>query len=147
MESKGRINLERRRVLKHIPALLVCPLLSGCNSGTPKARSARRIRIGKGERFIEPMTVLSVERLAIFRDTRGLAAISMVCTHQICLLKAAGSGFECPCHGSSFDITGKVLQGPARDDLPWYAIEREDGGELFVNTARIVPGEWRLAPV
>ncbi|WP_353828374.1 ubiquinol-cytochrome c reductase iron-sulfur subunit [Agromyces sp. SYSU T0242] len=48
-----------------------------------------------------------------------VVAFSAICTHQGCQVAAAGSAFECPCHGSIFDAaTGAVEQGPALEPLP-----------------------------
>lgn len=44
------------------------------------------------------------------------------CTHLGCVpskVEAAGlDGWACPCHGSIFDVTGRVTKGPAADNLP-----------------------------
>lgn len=41
-------------------------------------------------------------------------AFSAVCTHQGCVVAAAGASFDCPCHGSRYDAaSGAVLNGPA----------------------------------
>lgn len=44
-------------------------------------------------------------------------ALSLICTHKKCDVEYTGSGFECPCHGSAFSSTGKVLNGPATKNL------------------------------
>lgn len=47
-----------------------------------------------------------------------VVAFSAICTHQKCVVAAAGSEFHCPCHGSMFDAaTGDVLNGPALEPL------------------------------
>jgi Rieske Fe-S protein len=52
-----------------------------------------------------------------------VVAFSAICTHQGCVVAAAGSQFECPCHGSVFDAaTGAVEHGPAPDPLPQVAV-------------------------
>ncbi len=56
------------------------------------------------------------ERLAVHRDEEGdLHAVSARCTHLGCLVafNRAERAWECPCHGSRFDVDGSVLQGPA----------------------------------
>ncbi|MEU0004472.1 FAD-dependent oxidoreductase [Streptomyces sp. NPDC006314] len=66
------------------------------------------------------------ERLAAHRDDAGaLHAVSARCTHLGCLVSfnRAERAWECPCHGSRFDVDGKVLQGPAVKPL-----ERRDLG-------------------
>ena len=40
-----------------------------------------------------------------------------------------GCTITCPWHGAQFDVcTGKVLCGPARQDLSTYSVKIEDGG-------------------
>lgn len=52
-----------------------------------------------------------------------VVAFSAICTHQQCVVAAAGDRFECPCHGSTFDAaTGDVLQGPALEPLTPIAV-------------------------
>lgn len=55
-------------------------------------------------------------RIAVCRDDQGeLHAVSAVCTHLGCVVhwNAAERSWDCPCHGSRFDIDGDVLHGPA----------------------------------
>ena len=44
-------------------------------------------------------------------------ALNLSCTHQGVPVKAQGSGWVCPAHGSAFAINGKVTNGPARQPL------------------------------
>lgn len=46
--------------------------------------------------------------------------VSTTCTHKKCDVDFDGSGFECPCHGSTFTKTGKVTSGPATKNLRSY---------------------------
>ena len=58
--------------------------------------------------------------VAGYRDDDGeLHAVSAVCTHLGCLVtwNGAEKSWDCPCHGSRFDIDGRVLHGPALKDL------------------------------
>jgi Rieske Fe-S protein len=53
---------------------------------------------------------------AVHRDEQGrLHALSARCTHLGCIVEwnTAERSWDCPCHGSRFDIDGSVLQGPA----------------------------------
>lgn len=59
-------------------------------------------------------------KLAIYRDDAGqLHACSAACTHLGCPVSwnSTESTWDCTCHGSRFDRTGKVLGGPANSDL------------------------------
>lgn len=49
-------------------------------------------------------------------------AMSSVCTHSNCSdsWSFGNNRFTCTCHGSIFDATGKVLQGPASSPLPLF---------------------------
>ena len=57
----------------------------------------------------------------VYRDRTGkLHAVSLRCTHMGCLVRFNGAerSWDCPCHGSRFDVDGTVLEGPAVDPLP-----------------------------
>jgi Rieske Fe-S protein len=63
---------------------------------------------------------LGGEKVAAYKNDEGeVQALSAVCTHAGCLVdwNAPERTWDCPCHGSRFDWTGKVIQGPAVDDL------------------------------
>jgi len=48
-------------------------------------------------------------------------ALKTVCTHKKCDVDyLGGEGFECPCHGSTYSQSGKVLSGPAKNNLKSY---------------------------
>lgn len=63
-------------------------------------------------------------------------AMSPVCTHAGCLVGeyAASAGYiRCSCHGSRYDIAGRVIQGPAEADLPSFVTHFDkDTGELKI---------------
>jgi Rieske Fe-S protein len=50
-------------------------------------------------------------------------ALNITCTHKKCEVEFDGTKFECPCHGSEFSKTGKVLNGPAKKNLISYKTE------------------------
>ncbi|WP_406634238.1 FAD-dependent oxidoreductase [Amycolatopsis sp. WGS_07] len=60
-------------------------------------------------------------RKGVYRDREGeLHAVSLRCTHLGCFVRfnAAERSWDCPCHGSRFDVDGTVLEGPATAPLP-----------------------------
>ncbi|MEJ7790763.1 MAG: FAD-dependent oxidoreductase [Gaiellaceae bacterium] len=59
-------------------------------------------------------------KVAVYKDETGsIHAVSPVCTHMRCLVdwNAVEKTWDCPCHGSRFDVDGHVLEGPAKRDL------------------------------
>ncbi|MFD7233203.1 FAD-dependent oxidoreductase [Streptomyces sp. NPDC059881] len=65
---------------------------------------------------------------AVHRDASGtLHRLSARCTHLGCIVhfNEAEAAWECPCHGSRFDVNGTVLQGPAVHPLESYNHDQE----------------------
>jgi glycine/D-amino acid oxidase-like deaminating enzyme/nitrite reductase/ring-hydroxylating ferredoxin subunit len=70
-----------------------------------------------------------LESVATYCDESGnLNMFSAVCPHMRCLVRwnATEKSFDCPCHGSRFDVSGCVMEGPAMQDLAVVAIKRHD---------------------
>jgi ubiquinol-cytochrome c reductase iron-sulfur subunit len=40
-----------------------------------------------------------------------------ICTHLGCVPNGVKNGWSCPCHGSQYDISGRVTRGPAPSNL------------------------------
>jgi Rieske Fe-S protein len=59
--------------------------------------------------------------------------VDLKCTHRGCDVdyKPEEKKFYCPCHGSEFDLYGRVLQGPAQKPLNYYHAELK-GDEVLV---------------
>ena len=53
-------------------------------------------------------------------------ALLMQCTHKQCEIKPAGTVLYCPCHGSEFSSTGKVLKDPASKDLQSFIVSHDE---------------------
>jgi cytochrome b6-f complex iron-sulfur subunit len=56
-------------------------------------------------------------------------AINAVCTHLGCVVpwNRAQNKYMCPCHGSQYDNTGKVVRGPAPLSLALAHVDNADG--------------------
>lgn len=78
---------------------------------------------------------LGGEAVLVSQPTEGeFVAFSAICTHQQCVVAAAGAEFHCPCHGSIYDAaTGEVLAGPAPE--PLSAIPVEVAGDQVVTAS------------
>lgn len=59
--------------------------------------------------------------VGVYCDESGeYHTVSAVCSHLGCLVEwnDGEESWDCPCHGSRFDVDGTVLDAPATDDLP-----------------------------
>ena len=65
----------------------------------------------------------------VLKQGNQYVGLSDVCTHMGCEVNWVGqdSRFECPCHGSQYDISGKNIAGPAPRPLPHYKTQVSNG--------------------
>lgn len=70
-----------------------------------------------------------------------ITAFSPWCTHLGCAYhwERARRAFACPCHGSWFSITGKVITGPASRPLDRYETKLE-GTRIWIKPVRQARG-------
>ena len=115
-----------------------------------------RIKVGPPESFADGFTFLHGQRLFIHRDGKSFRALSAVCTHLGCTVRAESFlepdpadrdgkrqkqawRFACPCHGSRYDADGTNISGPAPSPLPAYRLTlAPDDGQLMVDLGREV---------
>jgi glycine/D-amino acid oxidase-like deaminating enzyme/nitrite reductase/ring-hydroxylating ferredoxin subunit len=60
------------------------------------------------------------KKRAVYRDDQGNhVVLSPVCPHMGCIVawNDAEKSWDCPCHGSRFTASGRLLAGPAESDL------------------------------
>jgi glycine/D-amino acid oxidase-like deaminating enzyme/nitrite reductase/ring-hydroxylating ferredoxin subunit len=66
------------------------------------------------------------KKVAVYCDEGGTHhACSAVCPHLGCIVSwnAVEKSWDCPCHGSRFDPYGKVVNGPANEDLERMSVD------------------------
>jgi Rieske Fe-S protein len=74
------------------------------------------------------------DKVVVTQPTAGqFKAFSAFCTHMYCMLdKVADGTIDCPCHGSTFDISNGVpTRGPATKPLPAEPISVKNGNVLL----------------
>ncbi len=111
---------------------------------TPKAIDARSANDAHSERVVDAGPVGNYAADGVYGGFRDLGffvvrngakvvAFSSFCTHRKCKLTAARDlSFYCKCHGSTFDPSGKVTEGPATRDLPTFPTSTDERGHLLV---------------
>jgi menaquinol-cytochrome c reductase iron-sulfur subunit len=123
------------------------------------------VKLGPPAEYPEGMRFLADERLYVFRQGNTFHAISAVCTHLGCTVRAEvlpapvvkrvdGSTltmthrFLCPCHGSKYTGDGTNVAGPAPRPLAWHPLSvSPDDGQLVVDLAKEVGHDFRLTVV
>ena len=120
------------------------------------------VKLGLPNEFPDGLKFLPDERLFVFREGNTFHAISAVCTHLGCTVRAEALSqpvtrtvegsplrlthrFLCPCHGSAYSGDGGNVSGPAPRPLTWYHLSMApDDGQLVVDLAREVGRDFRL---
>ncbi len=66
------------------------------------------------------------------KSATEVTVFSNLCTHQNCEVPyvEADKKFECPCHGSQYDINGEIVKGPAKARLPLFE-NKVIGGMIY----------------
>ena len=77
----------------------------------------------------------SGQKMVIANVNGKYYAVGNICTHRGCKLSDGtlnGEKVQCPCHGSTFDITtGAVIKGPASNPERSFKV-RVDGDAILV---------------
>jgi menaquinol-cytochrome c reductase iron-sulfur subunit len=120
------------------------------------------VKLGLPTDYPDGLKYLPDQRLFVFREGKTYHAISSVCTHLGCTVRAEALSqpetvavggkplrvthrFLCPCHGSRYSGDGSNVEGPAPRPLAWYHLElAPDDGQLVVDLAREVDRDFRL---
>ena len=137
-------SVHRRDFVQAAASALFAGGLVGCASlvTVPVETRAGRIRlvirnhpqldVPGGHLRIQPAE-LQHHLIVLALNDGDFAVLSPVCTHQRCMVEVAGSRIVCPCHGSEYERTGRVLVGPAERPLQSYPVERTPAGELVID--------------
>lgn len=73
--------------------------------------------------------------VVVVRTKSAFRAYSAVCPHLGCLIvwNQADRLFDCPCHGATFDLDGKVTAGPPPRPMTEFTVSVVKG-KIFVST-------------
>ncbi|HEY5172037.1 MAG TPA: ubiquinol-cytochrome c reductase iron-sulfur subunit [Acidimicrobiia bacterium] len=113
------------------------PLASGA--------SGAKLTVGTTSTFAAgTSTYVSAGRMYIVNANDYLFALSQKCPHLGCHVPFCESSgrFECPCHGSIYDLAGEYITGPAPRGMDRYEVVL-DGQNVVVDTSVLKTGPAR----
>ncbi|MGV3523030.1 MAG: ubiquinol-cytochrome c reductase iron-sulfur subunit [Candidatus Sericytochromatia bacterium] len=109
----------------------------------------RRVSLGPPTQFaVGSVTAFPVYQAWLVHDGQGFYALKSVCPHLGCPPSWRNGQFVCPCHGSRFDRSGELRQGPALRALERYPIAQNAQGEIELEldrSYRAETGDWQRA--
>jgi cytochrome b6-f complex iron-sulfur subunit len=113
------------------------PKASGAFGGVLNAGAASEYKEGTIRYFLDG-------RFYVTASSGALVALYQKCPHLGCRVPFCESSgrFECPCHGSKYNIRGEYIEGPAPRGMDRFPI-KIDGGQVFVDTVAVVEGPPR----
>lgn len=113
------------------------PQPSGAFGGVVAAGNAADYPEGTVKYFLDG-------RFYVTSAAGALVALYQKCPHLGCRVPFCDSSgrFECPCHGSVYNIRGEYIQGPAPRGMDRFPL-KIDGGRVLVDTGSVVEGPPR----
>jgi cytochrome b6-f complex iron-sulfur subunit len=149
-ESINEQRIGRRRFLNGLWLILggvaliemVWVAISFLRPRKPAAKSDARVVTAGPVSDFEAGTVTAFQRGKFYlvrRADGGFLAISRKCTHLGCTVPwvEEEKKFICPCHASSFDVNGVVVNAPAPRALDLFPVSIENN-VVIVNTGKII---------
>lgn len=137
------MDIDRRLFVERAAVALAAAVLPGCASVavtrvTPSGGAVRlpvrnfpQLAYPGGYLKIQPEgTAMPLYVLAL--EEQQFVVVSPICTHLGCTVNIEGARLVCPCHGSTYDRTGRVLRGPAERPLRRFPTTLTREGELIV---------------
>jgi Rieske Fe-S protein len=138
--SNAGCTLDRRVVLRVLGATAACagPALLGCGGDGSDGQQVKLPALVNGILALSindfPMlqdvggSIIGeadgLGRVAIVRTDAGIICTSATCTHMECPLRynSLNETLDCSCHGSTFELDGSVITGPATKAVKVYSV-------------------------
>ena len=108
----------RRSAVKSLVALLA----AACDSTIARLKGRTVVAIARLDEVPRDSAfrkTVGDQPYIVVNDKGDVRTFLAVCTHEGCPLgwNPTQHLIRCPCHGSAFDMRGRVVQGPAKDPL------------------------------
>jgi cytochrome b6-f complex iron-sulfur subunit len=113
------------------------PKASGAFGGVIDAGSTSDYKEGVVKYFLDG-------RFYVTSSKGEVVALYQKCPHLGCRVPFCDSSgrFECPCHGSKYNLRGEYIEGPAPRGMDRFPI-KVDGDHVLVDTGSVVEGPPR----
>jgi Rieske Fe-S protein len=130
----------RRSALKTL-LVLATPLVTACDEAIARLTGKRLVEVARADNVrvgSAYRTTRGDEPLILTNEAGRIRTFAAVCTHEGCPLgwNAQQHLIRCPCHGSAFDVRGRVVEGPAQKPLKEFETILERGRVLIA-----IPGD------
>ena len=109
--------------------------------------SGAKITVGSISNFAkDTSTYVPAGRMYVVNANDYIFALSEKCPHLGCHVPFCESSgrFECPCHGSVYDLAGEYIQGPAPRGMDRYEVKLT-ADHVVVDTGKLLSGPARGA--
>jgi nitrite reductase/ring-hydroxylating ferredoxin subunit len=127
------MKISRKEFLKKLWWILLIPYLALVGLMN---RKHHQVRAPKEQRIsnVLPEGISFHENIICIKKTGIPKFMEARCTHLGCRIDKVKDGkLVCPCHGSTFDMTGKPIKGPANKSLPTLNFEEDRlNGEYII---------------
>ena len=136
--------MNRRNFTKNCGKLCFSAMLGGaflqsCQviQRVPNVLKGNQLIVNKSDCGDAKIVIIETEKLpsSIYlnmSDEENYIALFMQCTHLQCDVIPSGNILHCPCHGSEFSSTGKVLESPATEDLQQFKVT-SDREKIYIS--------------
>jgi Rieske Fe-S protein len=152
--AAGECGVTRRAVLGAAAGLTVLGALGGCGVLGKKEEKVPAImtgvvNIGAGTEYRAGTAAVKYWEtygFVVANDGGTVVAIRPRCSHRGCLANwhPEHLSYECPCHGSMYDLIGRVIKGPALKPLPAVVCVKQADGTLTVDLDKLYAAEAGL---
>lgn len=142
------MNLTRRTFIINtinstIPLLLAPTLISLIGCEKRYERVAVKYDLGDVNTLNAPSQFIRDQALYLFHDTNGWSVMSTRCTYDGCELSTQQDLLICLCCQSEYSIGGENYRGPAKIQLPFYAISYSNS-HLYADSGEEVAAAKRF---
>jgi cytochrome b6-f complex iron-sulfur subunit len=107
--------------------------LTGFGAKIEVPKKVDEIRVG------DPPLMVREGKFYLTRVPEGFMALYWKCPHLGCTVpwNAGAGNFLCPCHGSTYNLTGQNIAGPAPRPMDMMGLEIRPDGTIVVSTGEI----------